>query len=167
MKAIVTVMAMAALEDWTITVRTVPTATKMRNDKNPLSVKFCKKDKISGLALMSGTESFKNINPRKSNPKPTSISPKSLRFFIFDKIKGRPTPTMGRAMAVILNLKPITETIQVVTVVPILAPIITPIACTSESKEALTKLTTMTVVAEDDCIKEVVKNPVKIATNLF
>ena len=47
-------------------------------------------------------------------------------------------------------LKPSHATSQAVTVVPILAPIITPIACESVSSPAFTKLTTITVVADDD-----------------
>ena len=57
-------------------------------------------------------------------------------------------------------LKPNHDTIHAVTVVPILAPIITPIACASVRSPALTKLTTMTVVADDDCMIVVIPNPV-------
>ncbi len=50
----------------------------------------------------------------------------------------------------ISNLNPSNEMIHAVTVVPILAPIITPIACDSVSSPALTRLTTRTVVALED-----------------
>ena len=53
-------------------------------------------------------------------------------------------------MAAISTLKPKAEMIQAVTVVPILAPIITPMDCDKLSKPALTKLTTITVVADED-----------------
>ena len=48
------------------------------------------------------------------------------------------------------TLKPRAEIIHAVTVVPMFAPIITPIDWESVSKPAFTKLTTITVVAEED-----------------
>ena len=47
-------------------------------------------------------------------------------------------------------LKPNHATIHAVTVVPMLAPIITPIACAKVRRPAFTKLTTITVVADED-----------------
>ena len=57
-------------------------------------------------------------------------------------------------------LNPNHDTIQAVTVVPMLAPIMTPIACVRVRSPALTKLTTITVVAEDDWIIDVIPKPV-------
>ena len=58
--------------------------------------------------------------------------------------------------------------IQAVSVVPRFAPIITPIDSTRVNSPALTKLTTMTVVAEEDWSKQVVRNPVPTpATRLW
>ena len=54
-----------------------------------------------------------------------------------------------------------------VMVVPMFAPIITPIDSTKLSKPAFTKLTIITVVAEDDCKRAVIKNPVVIPKNLL
>jgi hypothetical protein len=51
---------------------------------------------------------------------------------------------------------------QAVIVVPILAPMITLIDSARVNREALEKLTTINVVAEEDCITEVIKNPVAI-----
>ncbi len=59
-------------------------------------------------------------------------------------------PINGIAMVIILNLKPTNETNQAVTVVPILAPIMTVIDSASDNNPAFTKLTTITVVALDD-----------------
>ena len=56
------------------------------------------------------------------------------------------------AAAEMEKLKPKNETIQAVTVVPIFAPKMTPIACYRERISALTKLTTITVQALDDCM---------------
>ena len=58
------------------------------------------------------------------------------------------------------TLKPKAEIIQAVTVVPILAPIMTPMDWERVSRPALTKLTTMTVVAEEDCTRAVINTPV-------
>ena len=66
---------------------------------------------------------------------------------------------MGRVMAEILNF-PIHATSHAVMVVPRFAPMMTPMDSVSVSNPALTKLTTSTVVAEDDWTSEVVKNPV-------
>ena len=52
--------------------------------------------------------------------------------------------------------------IHAVAVVPILAPIMTEIACANVSSPALTKLTVNTVVAVEDCMAVVTTAPVKI-----
>lgn len=46
-------------------------------------------------------------------------------------------------------------------VVPIFAPIVTAIDWVKLTKPAFTKLTSITVVAEEDCISEVTNKPVK------
>ncbi len=51
--------------------------------------------------------------------------------------------------------------IQAVTVVPILAPIITLIDSVRVNNPAFTKLTTITVVADEDWIRAVISTPVK------
>jgi hypothetical protein len=69
-------------------------------------------------------------------------------------------------MALILSENPMMDTIQAVTVVPMAAPMLTPIACLRVRRPAFTKDTTMTVVAEEDWIIAVMPNPVRIALNL-
>ena len=66
-------------------------------------------------------------------------------------------------MELMLTLKPRMEINQAVTVVPILAPMMTPIDSVNVSKEALAKLTTMSVVAEEDWIIAVIEKPVRTA----
>ena len=61
-----------------------------------------------------------------------------------------PTVSRGKAKAAMSTLKPRAEMIHAVTVVPILAPMITPMDCARVSRPAFTKLTTITVVAEED-----------------
>ena len=63
-----------------------------------------------------------------------------------------PAAMAGNANEAMLNLNPNRETIHAVIVVPILAPMMTPIACAREIKPALTNPTTSTVVAELDWV---------------
>ena len=73
----------------------------------------------------------------------------------------------GSAKAAISTLNPKTEMSQAVTVVPTLAPMITPMDCPSVSSPALTKLTTMTVVAEEDWMRAVISIPVSTPVTRF
>ena len=54
------------------------------------------------------------------------------------------------------------DMIHAVSVVPMLAPMITEMACASVSKPALTNETVITVVAVDDCTDAVTSIPVSI-----
>lgn len=78
-----------------------------------------------------------------------------------------PKARRGRAKAAMSTLKPKAEIIHAVTVVPILAPIMTPMDCESVNNPALTKLTTITVVAEEDCTSAVISTPVNIPVTLL
>ena len=62
----------------------------------------------------------------------------------------KPKAKIGRAAEAIENEKPKKATIQAVTVVPMFAPKITPIAWLNVRISAFTKLTTITVVAPED-----------------
>ena len=64
-------------------------------------------------------------------------------------------------------LIPVSDNIHEVTVVPILAPIIIPTACESCIIPELTKPTTITVVADDDCITAVTAIPSNTAIILL
>ena len=72
---------------------------------------------------------------------------------------------MGTAMALTSALKPKMEMIQAVIVVPIFAPIITPMAWARVSSPALTKPTTITVVALEDWTSAVTPSPESIPLN--
>lgn len=65
------------------------------------------------------------------------------------------------------TLNPRAEINHAVTVVPILAPIMTPMDWVRVSRPAFTKLTTMTVVADDDWIRAVIKTPVRTPVTLL
>ena len=56
---------------------------------------------------------------------------------------------------------------QAVTVVPMLAPMMTPMACVRFISPALTKLTTITVVALDDWMSAVTRTPVMTPMKRF
>ena len=94
-------------------------------------------------------------------------SPMLLRLESPLKKRGMPIATRGRANAAMLTLNPTIEIIHAVTVVPTFAPIMTPIDCDNVIKPALTKLTTITVVALDDCMRAVTKIPVSTPITRF
>ena len=82
-------------------------------------------------------------------------------------IRGMPIANIGMANAAILTLKPTAEIIHAVTVVPMLAPMMTPIDCTNVIRPAFTKLTTITVVALDDWMSAVMRIPVSTPITRF
>ena len=82
------------------------------------------------------------------------------RWLRFELESRKPTAMSGTARMEMSALKPSHDTSHAVTVVPMLAPMMTPMAWASVSRPALTKLTTITVVAEEDCITEVMPRPV-------
>ncbi len=155
----VSVMAPATEEDWTMMVRMVPKAKKNRTEKMPLPVKPWTNLRNSGLSWMFGTESLSMSRPKKSRPNPSRNSPVSRTLELRMNIMGKPTPMMGRAMLLRLNLKPRKEMIQKVVVVPRFAPMIMPMDSKRVSRPALTKLTIITVVAEEDCTRQVTRKP--------
>ena len=87
-------------------------------------------------------------------------SPTDLRELRWENSSGTPKASRGKANAEMSTWKPKAEIIQAVTVVPILAPMMTLMDCDKVSKPALTKLTTMTVVAEEDWTRAVINMPV-------
>ncbi|MPM68898.1 hypothetical protein SDC9_115833 [bioreactor metagenome] len=90
-------------------------------------------------------------------------------FLLFDeKIKGRAIPINGMDKALMENFpNPNREIIHAVTVVPMLAPMMTPMDWTKLSNPALTKLTTITVVADEDWMSAVIRTPVKTPMTRF
>ena len=123
---IINVMAMVAEEDCKIIVNTDPIKKKSRMDPYPISVNCCKKESMSGLLCRFGTLSFRNAIPIKRRANPIMNSPKDFLLLLEEKIKGRDKPIRGKAAILMSNLNPKKEISQAVRVVPILAPIITP-----------------------------------------
>ena len=67
----------------------------------------------------------------------------------------------GHTKSVMLNENP-ADMIHAVSVVPMLAPMMTEMACASVSRPALTNETVITVVAVDDCTEAVTSIPVSM-----
>ncbi len=81
-------------------------------------------------------------------------SPMDLRLLLPEKMSGRARwPEVGERKAAMSTLNPKIEIIHAVTVVPILAPMMTLMYSARVNSPALTKLTTITVVAEEDWIR--------------
>jgi hypothetical protein len=130
---------MEALLLWITAVTTNP-ATVPNNLLRPKVVIMFVNNSESLSGSMATDIRFIPIN---SIPNPVSISPICLYLLRVPNSK-RPTPTATTTGAISVSLK---ATIWAVTVVPILAPIITPTACIRFISPAFTKPTTITVVA--------------------
>ena len=159
--SMMSVIAIVADDDCSTSVSSVPKARNSSTEPKPCEAQEVTKSRTSGDALRSGTEFFMNDRPKKRRLKPTISSPMFWRWFFLEIENKKPNAISGIAKIEISALKPRNDTIHAVTVVPIFAPMITPIACASVSKPAFTKLTTITVVAEEDWITEVTPSPVK------
>ena len=160
MLSMISVMAMVAEEDCNTRVSMVPKARNNRTEPKPCDDHVLTNSKTCGVSLKSGTDSFINESPRNNSEKPTISSPIFLRWSFLELEKRKPNNISGTARIEMSALKPSHETIHAVTVVPMLAPMITPIACARVKRPALTKLTTITVVADEDCMIVVIPNPV-------
>ena len=106
--------------------------------------------------------------PYIRSAKPIIIFPGFFKLSFFKNIRNiMPTAArtgenevgFNRLMNILLLSIPVRLNIQDVIVVPILAPIITPTAWLSFIIPELTKPTTITVVADDDCITAVTPAP--------
>ena len=126
----------------------------------PWPDQLCRKFSTSGLDWRSGTEFFIKESPRKRRLKPTTNSLMSRHFPFLDMLMMKPRAISGTANMDTSALKPKRAMIQAVKVVPMLAPIMTLMACLRVRRPALTKPTTMTVVALDDWIIAVTPSPV-------
>ena len=103
------------------------------------------------------------LMPTKRRPKPIKIFPIFLESVFLVAISSI-IPISTATGAISEKFRAISTE---VTVVPMLAPIITPTACVSDIMPALTKPTTITVVADDDWMTAVTRNPTNTARNLL
>ena len=156
------VIAIIAAEDCTHIVRTLPSSKKSKVEPNPHPPQDAKKSIISWLWARSISRALvlKVQSPRNISEKPKMNSPSERVEFFLRKMSTMATANNGNTTVPISNWKPNTDIIHAVAVVPIFAPIITEIACASERRPALTKLTVSTVVAVEDCTAAVTNAPV-------
>ena len=101
------------------------------------------------------------------NANPTRNSPIDFVRLFLEKSSGMARPISGSTNADMLTLKPNRAMTHAVNVVPTLAPMITAIDCARVIRPALTKLTTITVEAEELWISAVMANPVRVPVNRF
>ncbi len=101
----------------------------------------------------------------KRNEKPIKNSPIDLLRLLLLKSRGMESPITGRTKADMFTLKPKRAIIHAVNVVPTFAPMITAMDCPSDIRPALTKLTTITVEADELCMRAVMRIPVSIPVN--
>ena len=152
-----------AEDDWITAVRSAPARTPSNGLEN-LSNRFVN----SGTSASGFTAELIMSMPYIRMAKPMKIVPTS---FFFESLINRinMTPMIARIgeNEVGLNIRmiklslwiPVRLKIQDVTVVPIFAPMITPTAWDSFIIPEFTKPTTITVVADDDCITAVTPAP--------
>ena len=142
-----------ALDDWTIPVIAKP-ASIPNNGCTLTKIKACLN---CGKSANGFTASFINSIPVNNIPNPSKISAYCL-YFWFLAAKYIIIPIPNAIGAIFSNLK---DTNWAVTVVPILAPIMIPIAWDSDIIPAFTKPTTITVVALELWIIPVTTAPTK------
>ena len=146
---IINAIARVALDACTTIVSNAPMAMNIKIEKYPIWVYSVSTAKISGLAFRSGTEFLRYSSPMNRNAKPSRNSPIEFRLLFCDKKKGRAIPIIGNTNSDTFTLKPNRAITQAVTVVPTLAPIMTAIDWPRLRRPAFTKLTTITVVADE------------------
>ena len=121
-----------------------------------------------GTSASGATDELMASIPYIRSANPIIIFPGFLRLSFFKNIKntipitasiGENEEGFNNLINMLLLSIPVRLNIHDVIVVPILAPIITPTACSSFIMPELTKPTTITVVAEDDCITAVTPAP--------
>ena len=150
MLSIMSVIAIVAEDDCSTNVNTVPNAKNSNTEPKPWLAHVVTNSSTCGVSRKSGTEFFINDRPKNKSEKPTINSPMFWYWFFFEFENRKPSNIIGTAKSEISALKPKNATIHAVTVVPIFAPMITLMACAKVSRPAFTKLTTITVVADED-----------------
>ena len=127
-----------------------------------MSVYCCRNANISGLLCRSGTYLLMRSRPMNRNAKPIKNSPIDLLRDDEANSSGTAMPISGSINDDILTLNPNSAMTQAVNVVPTLAPMITAMDCVRVIRPALTKLTTITVDADEDWINAVIRKPVMV-----
>ena len=162
---------MDAAELWIIAVTPAPARTPRTGLE-----KFWNSAINSGTSSSGATASLIWNIPKNRIPNPSKICPRSFWEAFFPAIK-RMIPmieTIGaqevgfkRLMMKLSLWMSIILKMWAVMVVPMLAPMMTPIACLSLMMFALTRPTTMTVVAEELCTAAVTSAPKSTALKML
>ena len=130
-----------------------------------LSVKL-NKTVTTSLNDWFSTELFNNDKPMNKIPKPATTSPKILSGFFLER-RGIAPMNAKNAKIGIKNLKPESEAMKVVTVVPMLAPMIHAHAWKSVIVPISASLTRVTLVTSEDCTTTVYMKPKPTPSNLL
>ena len=144
-------MAIIADDDWTRQVSSVPMAMKSSTDqkpKPPIEAIACSRP---GCSSRLGIAACSSSIPTSSIVRPIIVWPIDCSLSFLEKMNKRLTrpSSIGRLKAPSPPPSPKKVMIHAVAVVPMLAPIMTAMAPRSVSIPALTKLTTITVVADE------------------
>lgn len=158
-----------AAEACTKQVSMVPIVMNSKIEANPWSDNDPKNSKNFGYSSKLGMACCNNPMPNSSNVRPIINSPRALNLLFCEKINTSASAPKnnGKLNTFALSPNPKRVIIHAVMVVPMFAPIITDIAPVRDSNPALTKLTTITVVAEEDCMAVVTIAPVSMPLHLL
>ena len=144
---IIMMMAKAADDDCITIVINIPATANKTMEPKPISVYSRRKANVP--ASNSGTLELMYSRPKNKSAKPMPNSAIDFVLLFLENMNGIATPISGRIKSFTFICTPKTEINQAVAVVPTLAPIITAIESASDIRPALTKLTTITVDAEE------------------
>ena len=166
---IIRVMAIAAELDCTMAVNTAPITMKIRMERNFIPDSPAIAERNSSFWLKSGMASCRSCRPISRTASPMMNSLRDFILLRFIIMKGRAAAARASGSTNLPNESPMPSSIiHEVMVVPMLAPITTAMAPARLSSPELTKLTTITVVADDDCTAAVTAAPVRMPlTGLF
>ena len=147
-------MPMLAALLWIMPVNIMPTSTPSTGLLKEVSMLA-----NSGMSFSGATASPIMVMPNISIAKPTITPPISRRFCVLHTIiiitpiraiTGEKFSGLSMLKSTLLLFMPARESIQAVSVVPMLLPIIMPVVCSRLSMPLLTRPTSMTVTAEED-----------------
>lgn len=151
----VNVAAIAAEDACIMTVITIPMTIKIALFTNESATNASNEIIFCAFAIPVCKKSI----PKNKKPKPANTVPYVLYWRGAIICANTPMPTIGNENAAKLTLKPINEMIHPVLVLPMFAPIMTPIDCANVNNPALTKPIVKSVVAVDDCTSTVMTIP--------
>ena len=157
-------MAIVAAELCSMSVMQAPATMNSRMLSPPHPVRVPRNWRTGSLSSRTVDVSRRVVSPRNSRAKPIRNSPRLLYFFLLLLTRMKAKNISGTAIVPRLKDDPPKDRakIHAVTVVPMLAPMITATAVARESRPAFTKLTSIRVVAVEDCTRAVTTIPVRM-----